>query len=261
MAATILDKIVAHKKTELEAQKRKVTLQQLLGTKRARPHYSLTNELLKPEASGIIAEFKRKSPSKDWINRQAKANVIPAGYEQAGASGVSILTDEHFFGGTLQDLILAAEMVKIPILRKEFIIDEYQVIEAAKTGADVVLLIAACLSPQQVVSLAQIAQENKLEVLLEIHDINELGHICNNVDFVGVNNRNLHTFETSLQTSVELANEIPEPYIKISESGLHKPQDILMLKKHGYRGFLMGENFMKTGHPDKECAQFIKKLC
>jgi indole-3-glycerol phosphate synthase len=258
--ATILDTIIAHKKEEVAAQKKQVTLNDLLKQERKRTFYSLKKSLTETHSSGIIAEFKRKSPSKDWINQQARPELIVPAYQKAGASGVSILTDSHFFGGSLSDLTAAAVLVEMPILRKEFIVDEYQIIEAAKAGADLILLIAACLEPEQVLHLAKVAHENGLEVLLEIHNQKELRHITEEVDLVGVNNRDLHTFKTSLETSVELSPFIPDRCIKISESGLTSALDINYLRHFGFRGFLIGESFMKTADPGNACSRFINEI-
>jgi indole-3-glycerol phosphate synthase len=258
--ATILDKIIAQKFVEVAEQKKKVSEQTLLNQQRERGRYSLKASLLKPGASGIIAEFKRRSPSKDWINQNAVSTDIVPGYAQAGASGLSILTDEPFFGGTPADLISAAKLVEIPVLRKDFMVDEYQILEADRMGADVILLIAANLRPQRVQELARYAQNLNLEVLLEIHNHAELEHICNEVTLVGVNNRNLHTFVTDINTSVELSARIPDRFIKISESGLGHPAEVKTLKQHGYKGFLMGESFMKTAHPANALMEFIMQL-
>ncbi|MDA3894423.1 MAG: indole-3-glycerol phosphate synthase TrpC [Salinivirgaceae bacterium] len=258
--ATILDKIIEHKKVEVENQKKLVSINELLTQKRGRSSYSLKANLLKEGASGIIAEFKRKSPSKGWIDQNAISTEVVPAYEHAGASGSSILTDLEFFGGTSNDLIEAAKLVKLPILRKDFMIDEYQIIEASKIGADVILLIASCLSPLRVKELAQTAQEYKLEVLLEIHNHKELEHICKDVNLVGVNNRNLHTFTTSLETSVDLSGHITDDFVKISESGIASGADIQHLLSHGYKGFLIGESFMKTDNPGRACEKFINSV-
>jgi len=231
-----------------------------LQKKRTRDRFSLKQNLLKDNASGIIAEFKRKSPSKNWINQNAIATDIVPGYEKAGASGSSILTDTLFFGGRIQDVVDAGKIISLPILRKDFIIDEYQIIEADKMGADVILLIAACLTPQRVSELAKTAKEKDLEVLLEIHNEQELEHICDNITLIGVNNRNLHTFETSLETSVSLSNHIPKEFIMISESGIANANDIKYLRNYGFKGFLIGESFMRTDDPKIACKTFIDDL-
>lgn len=257
---TILDKIIANKLIEVDAQKKTLPLSELLSKKRERLSFSLKERLLQENASGIIAEFKRRSPSKNWINKNAiSAEIVPE-YAKAGASGLSILTDTEFFGGNTFDITSITDNTQLPILRKEFIIDEYQIIEANKMGADVILLIASCLSPKKVKQLAKTAKENNLEILLEIHNKQELEHICDDITMVGVNNRNLHTFETSLENSVELSSLIPEKFIKISESGIRNADDILYLRSFGFKGFLIGESFMKTKEPGLSCKQFIDKL-
>ncbi len=258
--STILDKIIARKHEEIEARKVALPLGELEKKVRVRNYFSIKNSLTKQGASGIIAEFKRRSPSKDWIKKDADSTIIVPAYEKAGASASSILTDIDFFGGNDTDLIAAGEIVKIPLLRKDFMVDEYQVVEANKMGADVILLIAANLTPKRVKELAACANNNNLEVLLEIHNEQELEHICDNVTLVGVNNRNLHTFETSLQNSINLSTQIPDKFIKISESGIRNADDIKMLKTHGFKGFLIGESFMKTNNPGKACEEFIKEL-
>lgn len=257
---TILEDIIKYKKQEVAEQKKMVSVNTLLLQTRHRPHFSLKENLLKENSSGIIAEFKRRSPSKDWINKNANPKEIVPAYENAGAAGLSILTDTRFFGGSMQDLLVASSLVQTPILRKEFIVDEYQVIEAAKNGADAILLIAACLTPQEVLHFAQVAKDQQLEVLLEIHNQQELRHITEDVDLVGVNNRNLHTFKTSLVTSAELSPMIPDRCVKISESGIASALDIAYLQHFGFRGFLIGESFMKTNNPGQALQQFIKEM-
>jgi indole-3-glycerol phosphate synthase len=217
-------------------------------------------EALENSASGIIAEFKRKSPSKGWIHPDAEAAVVCSAYESSGASGISVLTDEDFFGGTTQDLSLVREGVQLPLLRKDFILDEYQLYQSKALGADLILLIAAALTPARTRSLAAKARQLGLEVLLEIHSLNELDHINEHIDILGVNNRRLQSFETDLQLSFELAGYLPEQVLKISESGLSAPADVLALRQAGYKGFLMGEAFMKTADPGKALSDFIKQL-
>jgi indole-3-glycerol phosphate synthase len=256
---TILDKIIRTKKEEVEEAKRLLPIDELKKQKRVRKHYSLKDNLLNSR-SGIIAEFKRKSPSKGWINRDAVSKEIVSDYEKAGASCSSILTDYEYFGGKKEDLITAGEVVELPLLRKDFIIDEYQIIEANIMGADVILLIASCLTPRRVEELANVAKKQGLEVLLEIHNEEEINHICDSVTFVGVNNRNLHTFTTSLDVSVSLSGKIPDKFIKISESGISTYKDILFLQKYGFKGFLVGESFMKTKNPGKSCKSFIDSI-
>lgn len=257
---TILDKIIAEKRLEIAKRKSEKSISELENELYFnRKCLSLKENLLKSE-TGIIAEFKRKSPSKGWIHENADALIIPAGYCTAGASGISILTDEPFFGGTPQDLITARPLVDCPILRKEFIVDEYQLFEANAMGADVILLIASALSVDETKALAKQAKALGLEVLLEIHNKEELAHINEFVDMVGVNNRNLKTFEVSIDVSKELASLIPDEFVKISESGISAPETVLELRKYGYKGFLMGENFMKTEYPVLSLKEFIELI-
>lgn len=214
----------------------------------------------KKSKTGIIAEFKRKSPSKDWIYKDAKvADIVPY-YSLSGAAGVSILTDESFFGGELSDLETGVKLTTTPILRKDFVVDEYQIFQAAAYGASAVLLIAASLSKEQTLQFAKRAKDLKLDVLLEVHDEEELGHINPYVDIVGVNNRNLKTFEVNIETSMILYDKIPNEFVKISESGISSPKVVLQLKEIGFQGFLMGENFMKTDNPGHALSTFIQTL-
>ena len=210
--------------------------------------------------TGIIAEFKRKSPSKGFIKQEADTAGITASYERAGAAAVSVLTDRDYFAGCLDDLIPARKNLSIPILRKDFIIDPYQICEARIAGADVVLLIAAALTPANVRSLAGYAHSLGLEVLLEIHNEQELGHLCDEVDVAGINNRDLSSFRTDPARSFELGGRIPERFVKISESGLSDPRTVRQLRSAGFQGFLMGENFMKRPDPGTALHDFIEKL-
>ncbi len=256
----ILEEIVEHKKTEVIRKKSEVSIAELEASELyQRRCLSLKNSLSDPAKTGIIAEFKRRSPSKGVINNVASVEDVTAAYTRNAASGISVLTDEKFFGGTNTNLI-SARKNQIPILRKEFIIDEYQIVEAKSIGADVILLIAACLSPLEVKQLASKAKQLGLEVLLEIHNEAELGHICDEVDLVGVNNRNLKTFEVDIQTSLKLINRIPKEKIAISESGISDVETILTLKSAGFKGFLIGENFMKQPDPTIAFAEFTNQL-
>jgi indole-3-glycerol phosphate synthase len=209
--------------------------------------------------TGIIAEFKRKSPSKGIINDKADVIEVTEAYTKNGASCLSVLTDENFFGGTTADL-KKARINNIPILRKDFIVDEYQVVEARAMGADVILLIAACLTPQRVKELATFAKSLQLEVLLEIHNEEELQHICAETEIVGVNNRDLKTFTVDINRSIQLSKKIPADKIKIAESGIHDIETIITFKNAGFRGFLIGENFMKQADPAKAFADFANQL-
>ncbi|ANE49829.1 indole-3-glycerol phosphate synthase TrpC [Flavisolibacter tropicus] len=256
----ILDKIVAYKREEVEKAKSLKSIAELEQLPLfEEPSFSLKRFLLDEKKTGIIAEFKRKSPSKGIINDKVKVSQITRAYASNGASGLSILTDEPSFGGSIDDMI-TARFNDVPILRKEFIIDEYQIVEAKAYGADVILLIAAILTPEQVHDFTLKAHELGLEVILEIHDDSELGHIQQRTDIVGVNNRNLKTFEVDIEQSIRLSHHIPENKIKISESGINSVQDILNLKSAGYNGFLIGENFMKQEDPGLAFMKFTSDL-
>jgi indole-3-glycerol phosphate synthase len=256
----ILDEIVAYKKNEVAKDKFNKSVVELEALPLFRePCFSLKRFLLDTSKTGIIAEYKRKSPSKGIINDKVKVSQITRAYANYGASGISVLTDGPSFGGSIDDMI-TARFNDVPILRKEFIIDEYQITEAKAYGADVILLIAAILTPQQVHDFTLKAHELGLEVILEIHNEEELGHIQNATDIVGVNNRDLKTFKVDIEQSVRLSKQIPEDKLKISESGIHTIKDILHLKDHGYQGFLIGENFMKQEDPGLCFMRFAADL-
>lgn len=258
---TILERITNYKRKEVAARKAMIPtplLEQypLFESKRISISHSL-----KKNGFRIIAEHKRKSPSKSVINDQALLDEVVEGYERAGAAGISVLTDTKFFGGSLDDLSLARKSVSIPILRKEFIVDPYQIIEAKAYGADVILLIAACLSNEEIKSFSELAQSIGLEILLEVHDEEELKRsLFPSIDIIGVNNRNLKTFEVSIETSISLASKIPDSFLKITESGLNNPEELKILKHAGYQGFLMGERFMKTDNPGEALSQFVSAI-
>jgi len=258
----ILDQINNHKRTEIAEAKSKVSVEELKTSPYfKRPIISLKAALTAEGASGVIAEFKTQSPSKGVINGEAEAAEVTAAYVAAGASGLSVLTDERFFGGSFEDLAKARwANPKTPILRKDFMLDPYQIYEARAHGADVILLIAESLSKQLLLELTQTAKEIGLEVLVEVHSAEELEKLNPMVDLVGVNNRNLKTFEIDVQTSVRLSELIPAQFVKISESGLSDPESISQLRASGFRGFLIGETFMKTDNPGKACAEFMEKL-
>jgi indole-3-glycerol phosphate synthase len=256
----ILDQIIARKKEEIAVQKSLVSetaLKQMPLFKV--PALSMSSFLSMPGKTGIIAEFKRKSPSKGIINNTALVEEVTRAYAMHGASGLSVLTDHDFFGGSLTDLT-AATIHETPLLRKDFMIDPYQIIEAKAFGAEVILLIAACLSPLQVKELARVAKDIGLEVLLEIHTKEEVDHVCDEVDMVGINNRNLKTFEVDLAHSIALAKMLPAHLPKIAESGISDVATIAQLKKEGFTGFLIGENFMKTTDPATAFADFVAAL-
>jgi indole-3-glycerol phosphate synthase len=258
--ANILDTIVSHKKIEVQAAKAAVSESALRKSSLfARQTLSLRSSLLDGSRTGIIAEFKRKSPSKGMFNAGAIPEDITRAYAENGASGLSVLTDGHFFGGSKEDLI-RARINEIPVLRKDFIIDPYQVLESKAMGADVILLIAACLTPGEVNTLAARAKELGMEVLLEIHNEEELEHICDAVDIVGVNNRDLKTFTVDINLSVRLGDKIPADKLKISESGISDVNSIFRLKEAGFQGFLIGETFMKEKDPAIAFARFVQKL-
>ena len=253
----ILETIIAKKHQEIAAKKENGYLE-LLGIP-TRPKLSLKTAL-EESTTGIIAEFKRKSPSKGWIYPDADVSVIPAEYEKAGAAGLSILTDESFFGGSLKDLQTARPLVNVPVLRKDFIVDPYQLHVAKAVGANVILLIASALDKHTCASLAKEAKDLDLEVLLEIHEEAELEYITSNIDIVGINNRNLKSFVTDVETSFQLGEKIPSEYLKISESGISDPHTIKELRAAGFKGFLIGETFMKEDDPAQALTKFIKAL-
>jgi indole-3-glycerol phosphate synthase len=256
----ILEKIIGYKQKEVDQRKREVSLKELeKGRYSNRPALSLRKSIVDKNKTGIIAEFKRKSPSKGIINNKDTVEAVTKAYTGYGASGISVLTDHHFFGGSLDDLISARDN-GVPLLRKDFMIDEYQLVEAKAYGADVILLIAACLSPQRVKELAEEAKKLGLEVLLELHDETELCHICDAVDLVGVNNRNLKTFEVDLEHSVRLAEKIDDKFIKVAESGINDVKNIKYLKEYGFQGFLIGEYFMKQPSPMQAFKNFTYEL-
>ena len=258
--STILDKILDDKRLEVAGRRLSVSISELeKSSSFARKCLSMKQSLLNSD-TGIISEFKRKSPSKGWIHEHADVVEVTSGYSAAGASGISILTDFSYFGGTTQDIITARPYITCPVLRKDFVIDEYQLYEAKAMGADVVLLIAAALTINETLEFAKKAHELGLEVLLEVHNREELGHSNEYVDMMGVNNRNLKTFRVDTNISFELSGRIPEDFVKVSESGISTIETVKELRSSGYRGFLMGENFMKEANPAKALSGFIEKL-
>jgi indole-3-glycerol phosphate synthase len=260
LAMNILEQIISYKKSEVEKRKAEVKISRLgKSFYFGRETLSLKRTLLQGNGTGIITEFKRRSPSKGIINDKADVITVTTAYTENGASGLSILTDEKFFGGSNEDLI-EARINAIPVLRKDFIIDEYQIVEAKSIGADVILLIAACLAPKEVRRLAAFAKSLGLEVLLELYDENELEHICDETELVGVNNRNLKTFEVNIEQSLKMAEKIPADKIKIAESGINSVDDIVLFKENGFKGFLIGELFMKEADPSIAFAGFVNAL-
>lgn len=257
----ILDTIVERKRTEVADRKQQKSLDVIKADAwYTRKTISLVEGLSRPNASGIIAEFKRKSPSKGIINDRLDPVEVTKAYQAAGASAVSILTDEYFFGGHDQDVLRARQLLDIPILRKEFIIDEYQVHEAKALGADLILLIAACLSKEEVVRFSTLARSLGLEVLLELHDEDELEHVCETVDLVGINNRSLKTFDVNIARSLRMAGQLPKDKLKVAESGIDDPDQVKLFRENGYSAFLIGENFMKTNDPGMALNEFRNQI-
>ncbi|GAC1308583.1 MAG: indole-3-glycerol phosphate synthase TrpC [Mucilaginibacter sp.] len=258
----ILDKIVINKKREVEHAKSLVAPAILQASDLfSRDCYSFKQFLLDPLRTGIIAEFKRKSPSKGIINDQVSVQEVTTAYADAGASALSVLTDADFFMGSKADILQARQANNIPVLRKDFMIDEYQVLEAKAWGADIILLIAAILTPAEIQNLASLAKSLGLNVLLEVHNLEELERNINpNLDAIGVNNRNLADFTVSVETSYALAPHIPKEFLKISESAISNPETIKQLKAAGFNGFLIGENFMKQEDPGMAMREFVTGL-
>ncbi|NMH87892.1 indole-3-glycerol phosphate synthase TrpC [Flavivirga algicola] len=258
---TILDKIVKDKRKEVDLRKSLIPVTQLeQSVLFQRETISLAHNL-RHSKSGIIAEHKRRSPSKSVINQSLNVQDVAKGYEDAGVCGMSVLTDGKYFGGSLDDLLLARASCNLPLLRKEFIIDEYQLLEAKAHGADVILLIAAILTREEIKQFSEFAKRLNLDVLLEVHNEEELHKsVMPTLDMLGVNNRNLKTFEVSLETSKTLSSLIPDDFVKVSESGISNIEAIKELKPYGYQGFLIGENFMKTDNAGASAKQFIKDL-
>ena len=259
----ILQEIVAHKRLEVERFKVELGEQEI--HRRVEPilDFGVASmaQALKDSDTGIIAEFKRKSPSKGWIKEEGRADVIPPAYQQHGAAALSILTDENYFGGSDEFIRIARHSgVNIPVLYKNFVIDEYQLFQARLCGASAVLLIAACLTKQECGTLLHTAHSLGLEVLLEMHSEPELEYATLDPDMCGINNRNLGSFVTDVQNSFRLAELLPKAAVKVSESGISNPDTVKALRQAGFRGFLIGENFMKTADPGSALADFIAKM-
>lgn len=257
----ILEKIVIRKQAQVMERRKVVPIPAFALSKYyARKTISLTERLKAEGSSGIIAEYKRQSPSKGIINATADVSEVTKAYNKAGVAGLSVLTDTPFFGGVTDDVLAARLANDIPILRKDFIVDEYQVYETKAMGADVMLLIAECLDKDMVKHLAATAKFIGLEVIMEIHSEDQLEKYTSDIDIIGVNNRNLKTFDVSIEQSKQLFSKLPNDAVKISESGISQPESILELRDAGYQGFLIGENFMKTDNPGEACDAFIKQL-
>ena len=261
--STILDTIVASKREEIARFKplSPVVRFEQKGFFWNFTTRSLKESLLKEGSTGIIAEFKRKSPSKGWFKpKELEVEQVVRYYNAEGAAAVSVLTDEPFFGGDLDDLIQAKVITDIPVLRKDFMVDPWQIAEAKAFGADVILLIAAILSPKEVQEMAAYARKLNLDVLLELHEPSELGHICDETEIIGINNRNLKTFEVDIEQSLRMAEKIPAGKVKVAESGISSVEMIRRFRDNGFSGFLIGENFMKEEDPGKAFTQFVKEL-
>lgn len=256
----ILSEIIANKRFEVDIQKQAISIKQLEEGLHELPPTRSMRQALAHSPTGIIAEFKRRSPSKGWIKEEARPEEIVPEYAAAGAAALSILTDEKFFGGSLRDIRTARPLVNLPILRKDFIIDEYQLYQARIVGADAVLLIAAALKQDRCRELAAKAHELGLEVLLEIHRADELPYISEEIDMVGINNRNLGTFHTDVENSFQLAGQLPKETLLISESGISNPETVKRLHRAGFRGFLIGETFMRTLSPGHTLKEFITSI-
>ena len=258
---TILDEVIQHKRREVAARREQISRRELERSALFdAPRRSVVKALHDSDQAGIIAEFKRRSPSKGWFNKDANAAQIAKDYNAAGASALSILTDQQFFAGANEDLTTARAAVELPILRKDFVVEEFQIIEARALGADCILLIAAALSEIEIKKLAAAARNIGLEVLLEVHSREEIPTDLTDISIVGVNNRNLKDFSVDLNRSLEIAASLPVNLPKISESGLSDARDIVTLRAAGFKGFLIGETFMKTDNPGAACAEFIEQI-
>jgi len=260
--STILDEIVANRREEVSLQKRRIPLSEIKAKTDIRVTCnSLSANLLLPGSSGVIAEFKRRSPSKGVINDRVQPEIVTKGYAGAGAAGLSVLTDGHYFGGNTADFTAARNANPFtPLLRKDFMVDAYQLYESRFLNADVILLIAAILEKEEIALFTSIAHELGMEVLLELHDESELEKIDNKIDLIGINNRNLKDFKVDMDRSLQLLDRLPAEAVKISESGLSDPETVDFLRSRGFHGFLMGENFMKSENPATACMDFISRL-
>jgi indole-3-glycerol phosphate synthase len=261
--STILDEIIAFKKIEVAKIKAEISLEKLVKSPAfQRTPLSLKASLLEKGSTGIIAEYKRQSPSMGIINDKATIEEVTEGYLEANVAAQSILTDTRFFGGTMVDLMAARTInTTRPILRKDFVVDAFQIVEAKAIGADAILLIAACLTAEELKNYGKLADDLGLSVLYEIHTQEELDKISDlDGKIIGINNRNLKTFKVDLEHSIQLAAQIPDTCVKVSESGISDPRIITGLKEYGFQGFLIGENFMKTENPGLACQTFISQI-
>jgi len=258
----ILDEIIAYKRKEVAVLKGEITVKSLIESPMfQREPISLRASLLHKKSTGIIAEYKRQSPSKGIINNTATIEEVTTGYLEARVAAQSILTDSHFFGGTIVDLMQARTLNTMkPILRKDFIVDPFQIIESKAIGADAILLIATCLTKTEIKNFGNLANDLGLEVLYEVHNQEDLDKIDIDKQIIGINNRNLKTFQVDIEHSIELASQIPDACLKVSESGIDSPELIIGLREYDFQGFLIGENFMRTENPGEACKEFIKRL-
>ena len=259
----VLSEIVLDKKVEVARQKELLPLSELekqLHQKKDTIKFRSLKEALLNSTTGIIAEFKRRSPSKGWLHQNADVDVVTKAYENAGASALSVLTDENYFGGTLADLNSAVHNVQIPVMRKEFIVDEYQIFEAKLMGASAILLIAAAITQEESMRFTRLANELQLDVLLELHDEGEVDYITPLNSLVGINNRNLGSFATDLQKSFRMAQLLPTDSVWVSESGISDANVVKELRDAGYKGFLIGEYFMKSRNPEASLKEFIQQI-
>ncbi len=258
---TILDKIIKYKREEVAKVKKRVSVKELMSYR----HFdkkvpSLKDYLLNHHKTGIIAEHKRRSPSKGIINNKVNIKDVVKEYEKAGSSAVSVLTDSKFFGGSNEDLTIARDTISIPILRKDFIVDTYQIYESKAIGASAILLIAAVLTPEETKEFGSLANYLGMEVFMEFHNEAELSRMNSYTDVAGINNRNLNTFEVDLNKSIELADKLSADIPKVAESGIGSVEDFVFLQSKGFSGFLIGENFMKSEDPGKACKEFSDKI-
>jgi len=258
----ILDEIIAYKRKEVAVLKGEITVKSLIESPMfQREPISLRASLLHKKSTGIIAEYKRQSPSKGIINNTATIEEVTSGYLEARVAAQSILTDSHFFGGTIVDLMQARTLNTMkPILRKDFIVDPFQIIESKAIGADAILLIATCLTKIELKNFGNLANDLGLEVLYEVHSQEDLDKIDIDKQIIGINNRNLQTFQVDIEHSIDLASQIPDTCVKVSESGIDSPELIIGLREYDFQGFLIGENFMRTENPGEACKEFIKRI-